>query len=297
MNKFRAQFGGSSGVGACERPYAAADAVASFQNDYAQRSAPELARCGQTGRTCADYDDVGVHACRFKYGAREPLPCDRLFPDKAPYLKRLLQVWYPLRMTRTVDERRRVDLLERIVDYVAENGVSELSLRPLAAAVDASPRLLLYYFESKEALLTEILVAVRSRQRVAFAKLSDVRGSSGDVCRAAWRIMSDRKSEPLFRLLFEVYALALVDRKRFPDFLKHVVADWLDFLERPALAEGCSATRARAYATVVLAGFRGFMLDLCATRERARVDLAVNMWIEMLSSASLFEESQNARTA
>ncbi len=38
-----------------------------------------------------------------------------------------------------------MDLLERIVDYVTENGLSDLPLRPLAEAVGSSPRVLLYY--------------------------------------------------------------------------------------------------------------------------------------------------------
>jgi AcrR family transcriptional regulator len=52
-------------------------------------------------------------------------------------------------MARTVDPQRRTDLLDRIVDYVAENGLSELQLRPLAKAVGSSPRVLLYYFPRK----------------------------------------------------------------------------------------------------------------------------------------------------
>ena len=56
-------------------------------------------------------------------------------------------------MARTADEQKRVDLLERIVDYVMANGLSDLSLRPLADAVGTSPRVLLYYFTSKEELI------------------------------------------------------------------------------------------------------------------------------------------------
>ena len=40
-------------------------------------------------------------------------------------------------MSRTPDEARRDELLERAVDYVCRKGLSELSLRPLAKAVEA----------------------------------------------------------------------------------------------------------------------------------------------------------------
>ena len=62
-------------------------------------------------------------------------------------------------MARTADEQRRVELLELIVDYVIENGLSDLSLRPLADAVGSSARVLLYYFGSKDRLVTALLTA------------------------------------------------------------------------------------------------------------------------------------------
>ena len=56
-------------------------------------------------------------------------------------------------MVRTADEQRPVELLDAIVGYLTTHGVAELSLRPLAKAVGSSPRVLLYYFGSKEKLL------------------------------------------------------------------------------------------------------------------------------------------------
>jgi hypothetical protein len=98
--------------------------------------------------------------------------------------------------------------------------------------------------------------------------------------------MSAPASEPIFRLLFEVYGLALQDRKRFARFLKRVVEPWLQFIAGPLIRDGWSQADARAYATIVIAGFRGFLLDLCATRDRARVTRAVEMWFVTLASVS-----------
>ena len=38
-------------------------------------------------------------------------------------------------MARPLDPKRRQELLDRAVDYVVANGISDLSLRPLAAAL------------------------------------------------------------------------------------------------------------------------------------------------------------------
>ena len=54
------------------------------------------------------------------------------------------------------------------------------------------------------------------------------------------------------------------------------------FPRASGVAPGASKREARKRATVVLAGFRGFLLDLCATRERARIDGAVEAWIQSL---------------
>src|SRR5581483_3383344 len=186
-------------------------------------------------------------------------------------------------MSRTPDEKRRAALLDAVFRYVCKHGVAKLSLRPLAKAVDASPRVLLYYFGSKEDLLVEVLDRAGAEQRRLFDHLRVRRVGSGDACREIWKIMSAPQAEPGFRLFFEVYGQALQDRKRYARFLKRAVEPWLVFIGEPLAAQGWPKIAARAYASLVVAGFRGFLLDLCATHDRERVDRAVEMWLGMLS--------------
>lgn len=193
-------------------------------------------------------------------------------------------------MSRTPDEARRAELLDAVVDYVCKHGVARLSLRPLAQAVDSSPRVLLYYFNSKEDLVTEVLEQAGARQRRLFERLRTQHLGSSDACREIWNIMSAPASEPIFRLFFEVYGLALQDRRRYARFLKRVVEPWLEYIGAPLVQAGCPKSDARAYATIVVAGFRGFLLDLCATRDRERVNRAVEMWLETLSYPSAAKE-------
>jgi AcrR family transcriptional regulator len=198
-------------------------------------------------------------------------------------------------MTRTADAERRAALLEAIVDYAFANGLSDLSLRPLAKAVGSSPRVLLYYFDSKDHLVEEILRGVRARQLAGFAQLREQSFASPiDVCRAVWNIMQEPQHEPLFRLFFEVFGLALQDRERFGGFLHHAIEDWIAFLAAPSRNAGIPDDEARAFATVVLAGFRGFIMDLCATGDRPRLDRAVEMWLQSLHTCFECEESFRA---
>lgn len=188
-------------------------------------------------------------------------------------------------MVRTANVERPGELLDAIVDHLIENGVSELSLRPLAKAVGSSPRVLLYYFGSKEDLVVKALARLRERQRGTYDQLKNAAfASPTDACRAIWHDLSAPRSEGLFRMFFEAYAMALRHPRRFSEFLNSAVEDWLSFLAEPLIGHGASKAEARAYATVVIAGFRGFMLDYCASRDRARVDRAVELWLDAIDS-------------
>jgi len=183
-------------------------------------------------------------------------------------------------VARTADEAHRTKLLDDIADYMLGHGYAALSLRPLAKAVRSSPRVLLYYFKSKENLAALALGVARERQRTQFERL---RERDFDTCaglwRAIWSIMRAPAARPLFRLFFEVYGLALQDRRRYAAFLRSAVFDWLRFIEEPYCRAGMPRPEARAIATTILAGFRGFMLDLCGSGDVSRIDRAVELWI------------------
>lgn len=188
-------------------------------------------------------------------------------------------------MTRTVNEARPAELLDDVVGYLVKHGVAEMSLRPLARAVGSSPRVLLYYFGSKEELVVKALARLRERQRGTFSGLREAKYERpSDACRAIWKQMSAPQSEMLFKFFFETYALALRNPKRYRDFLKTAVEDWLEFVAAPLIRKGQTREEARAFATIVIAGFRGFMLDYCASHDRRRVDRAVDLWLDSLDT-------------
>jgi AcrR family transcriptional regulator len=176
-------------------------------------------------------------------------------------------------MGRTADPEIRRELLERAVDYVFENGLTDLSLRPLAGALGVSAGALLYHFGSKEQLLIDIIAAGRVRQQ---ALIEDV-----DDLAVAWKILSAPRWMPAARLFFEVYTLAMRDPQRFPGFLESAVDDWLD-----EITPGRDPA-ARADATLQLALFRGLLLDLCATGDRKRTTRALERFAREASVDTL----------
>ena len=188
-------------------------------------------------------------------------------------------------MSRTVNGRRPEELRAAIAQYLVKHGIADLSLRPLAKAVGSSPRVLLYYFDSKENIIVKALAEIRARQRTTYAQMDAP--TFEQACRSIWNHMSAPASQPLFRLFFEAYGLALRHPKRYKDFLNSTVEDWLQFVAAPLVREGHKHKHARAFATIILAGLRGFMLDYCATGDRKRLDRAVALWLPTLDPALL----------
>ncbi|WP_067835878.1 TetR/AcrR family transcriptional regulator [Nocardia lijiangensis] len=182
---------------------------------------------------------------------------------------------------RPVDHQRRDELLDAVVDYTVEHGLSELSWRPVAAGVGVSPTTLVHHFGTKEQMLQVVLGRLRQRM---FAATSDAAGAHPDLAtaaRAVWVRTSDPLRQAEFRLFFAVYGRALQAPQQFADFLDHVVTDWMTSLREAQVPDTDPETATRT-ATLVIATIRGLLLDLLATGDRDRVDGAAESFLSTL---------------
>src|ERR1700722_7774655 len=131
-------------------------------------------------------------------------------------------------MGRPIDEKRPEELRNAIVRYLIKHGLTGLSLRPLAKALGCTPRVLLYHFGSKEKMVIEVLAQVRRGQRVAYGQIEE--GSFTEGYRMIWKRMSAPDSEPLFRLFFEAYGIALRSPRLYKAFLHETIEHWLQLM-------------------------------------------------------------------
>jgi AcrR family transcriptional regulator len=176
----------------------------------------------------------------------------------------------------------RERLLDAAIGYVAAHGVTDLSLRRLAAEIGTSHRMLIYHFGSKEGLLIEIIRAVERQQRDALRDLELTQGATlGDIGRAFWRRLADPALWPNERLFFEVYGQALQRRPGTTALLDRIIDDWLDPLTELFVRHGIELATARVNARLGVAVARGLLLDLLATGDRAAVDAAMERFIEL----------------
>jgi AcrR family transcriptional regulator len=173
-------------------------------------------------------------------------------------------------------------LLEAAIEYVSNNGISDVSLRTLAAALGTSHRMLIFHFGSKEQLWVEIVQTVEERQREALRDiLPDPNRPIGEAMRLWWKHISDPKLWPNERLFFELYGQALQGRPHTAQLLDGIVEDWLEPAVAINLALGVPEPLARAHARLGIAVTRGLLLDLLATRDVDAVDDAMYSFIEV----------------
>jgi AcrR family transcriptional regulator len=161
---------------------------------------------------------------------------------------------------------RQEELLDLAYAYVLEHGIGDLSLRPLAAAIGSSPRVLLFLFGSKDGLIRALLARGRVEQ---LALVEHVRSQRPDnVAVALWEWTTDPRQRPLLTLWLEAYTRSVTDPTGpWSGFATQTIADWLTVL---------AEAQPKSDPTATLVILRGGMLDLLATGDTPRVTAAVH---------------------
>jgi AcrR family transcriptional regulator len=176
-------------------------------------------------------------------------------------------------------------LLAAAVDHILAHGLSDLSLRELAAAIGTSHRMLLYHFGSKEGLIVAVIRTVEDAQRAAFAALDTASLSPADAMRAMWARFTDPDLGPHERLFFEVYGQALQGRPGAVELLDGIIDLWVEPTARYAVDRGADLETARVDARLGVAVVRGLLLDWLATGDRTGVDDAFERYVTMSTRA------------
>ena len=182
---------------------------------------------------------------------------------------------------------RRDELLEMAYRYALEHGLAGMSLRPLAAAVQSSPRVLLFLFESKEGLVRALLSRARADEVALLGRLGtrseDTPAGLAAAGREIWRWLAAPEHRGLLRLWLESYARALVEPEGpWGGFAAATVEDWLTLLagaQAPAERETRAGQTRR---TLALALLRGALLDLLASDDAERTTRAVERGLAAL---------------
>jgi len=160
---------------------------------------------------------------------------------------------------------QREDLLERVTDHVLEHGLIGLSLRPVAAAVGTSDRMLIYHFTSRDALVSAVVARTTER---AVREVEAIRGA-GSVRAGVNRLWAAYRTQPLSRCL-DVYcqaaATGLIGREPYLSDARASNEIWAASLRDYFVRCGAPPRRVARVVTLVDSALYGFHLDLITDR-------------------------------
>ncbi len=171
-------------------------------------------------------------------------------------------------------EARRQELLERVSNDLAANGLVDFSLRRAARAAGTTHKVLLYYFDGADDLLTQAILRLRDRRiergLVSAATDPHRRTLAGRV-RALWPALLGEES----RVLDQAMGLMMYNPGRYAALGRGSSQQYL-----PALLSLCPADwpeqRKTEVAEMVLAALRGFLIDWLASGNAEGVEAGLD---------------------
>ncbi|MET0931072.1 MAG: TetR/AcrR family transcriptional regulator [Aeromicrobium sp.] len=155
---------------------------------------------------------------------------------------------------------RRDDLLDRATDHALEHGLIGLSLRPTAAALGTSDRMLIYHFGSKDALVAAVLTVSNDRSIAAIRAL-EPSATPRQAILDLWDAWTAPALARCTRMYVEAAALGLFGREPYAASVREANERWIAAVTAHLERAGLSSARAGRVATLVDATYNGLLLD------------------------------------
>jgi AcrR family transcriptional regulator len=169
---------------------------------------------------------------------------------------------------------RREELAEQATDYVLAHGVIGLSLRPLAAAIGTSDRMLIYHFGSKDALIAEVIVRATTRSVRVIKSLPPGRTVRVGVNRL-WQAIVDPELDRCQRVYIQAAALGILGADPYRKVIARSDDEWATAIREYLVASGANPRRAERVAGLVDAALVGLHLYLPVAGDVRQLDGAV----------------------
>jgi len=155
-------------------------------------------------------------------------------------------------------EARRRELLDRVTDDLAVNGLVDFSLRRAARAAGTTHKVLLYHFDGADDLLRQAIWQLRERRigNALAAIAARPEQTLAERVRAVWTTLLSEES----RVLDQAIGLMMYDSARYAELGRGASQQYL-----PALLSICPERwpdeRKVEVAELILAAARGFLID------------------------------------
>ena len=152
----------------------------------------------------------------------------------------------------------REEILAGALATAFEVGLSQLTYGRVAKHLGISDRIVVYYFPSKDDLVSEVLVSMGGQLQQTFAPaFATPRADHLALVRAAWPLLARPAADPIFALFFEANGLAAAGRDPFRTVVPQLVETWIAWAA--GLTKGTARQR-RIEAETAIAVIDGLLL-------------------------------------
>jgi AcrR family transcriptional regulator len=175
---------------------------------------------------------------------------------------------------RPIDHAKREELLAAAGSVLARTGVTDTSLRTLAAEMGTSARMLVYYFGSKEQLILDVM---HRRQRAAIPDTDEVVrpvsiAAHRKWCFEDWHACTRGERSDNLRVVLQVFGAACGRDSPYRAY----TWETLSLLTRNSQARlealGMSSHVAETRSRIALAAFQGFIIEYFTADDPRYVD-------------------------
>jgi AcrR family transcriptional regulator len=168
---------------------------------------------------------------------------------------------------------KRDELTEAATDYAMEHGLIGLSLRPLAAELGTSDRMLIYHFGSKDELVAAVLATSNERSMAVVRAMEPWGGPAGggggrwgagplrEAVLDLWSTWTEPQVQRCQRMYVEAAALGLFGREPYASSLRASNTVWIAAVAQHLVRSGVAEDDAPRVALLIDATFNGVFLD------------------------------------
>ena len=153
---------------------------------------------------------------------------------------------------------KKEQIIQIVTQHMNEQGLADVGLRTLAKVAGASDRMLIYYFETKDALIGEVLHAIASNLALQLdAVLGQHQRRAETLLDELLQLSSSPRFNLVIRLWFEVVGLAARGQEPYAANATAIANNWVQWIQSRL------ETSQRDEATSLFAELEGrLMIDL-----------------------------------
>lgn len=142
------------------------------------------------------------------------------------------------------------EILDGALQAAFDEGLSRLTFGRLATRLGISDRIVVYYFPTKDALISEVVVAMGAKLQETLAAAFGERAADHiELLTTAWPVVTTPEADRVFALFFEANGLAASGREPYRTLVPTLVEMWVEWLA--GFVEGSPDERQREAETAI----------------------------------------------